>query len=297
MTIWQTASATLTLLTIIPGSSARPEGPPNPIDKAPSRFAKVDGIRVHYKSLGDGATAVVFVHGWTCDLTFWRAQVPALDGKTRILLIDLPGHGQSDKPKVEYTMDRFARAVNAVLKDAGVESAVLVGHSMGTPVIRQFYRLFPKQTRALVAVDGSLHFDVEKREPFEQLITSLSGPDYKENHGKFFESMFTPKTSAEVRRAVMTAVQGTPQYVAVSAMRSLLDPSIWKDDPIAVPVQVILAKSRWWSADYEAAVRKLAPRVDYRVMEGVGHLLMLENPEAFNELLTGFLSKQRVLKP
>src|SRR5262249_33809666 len=126
--------------------SARAQKTDDPTEKAPSHFAKVDGHKVHYKSLGEGKTALVLVHGWTCDLTVWRFQVPALEGKVHVLLIDLPGHGQSDKPKIEYTMDLFARAIDAVMKDAGVEEAVLAGHSMGTPVVRQFYRLYPKKT-------------------------------------------------------------------------------------------------------------------------------------------------------
>src|ERR1700730_13014960 len=126
------------------------------LDAVQSRFAKLDGIRVHYKSLDDGETALVFIHGWTCNLTFWRMQVPAFEGKIRMILIDLPGHGQSDMPEINYTMDLFARSVDAVLRDAGVEKAVLIGHSMGTPVARQFCRLFPKKIVALVAVDGPL---------------------------------------------------------------------------------------------------------------------------------------------
>src|SRR5438094_10655765 len=101
-----------------------------------------DGARVHYESYGKGADAIVFIHGWTCDLTFWRGQAPVYE-KRRSLLIDLPGHGQSAKPDVAYTQERFARAVEAVLRDAGVTRAVLVGHSMGFPVAFTFLRLFP----------------------------------------------------------------------------------------------------------------------------------------------------------
>jgi pimeloyl-ACP methyl ester carboxylesterase len=125
-------------------SSARANEPGDMLDKASSRYANLDKSRVHYKSFGEGKTAVVFIHGAFCDLTAWRFQVPAFAHKGRLVLIDLPGHGQSDKPKVEYTMDLFARAVDAVLKDAGIEKAVLVGHSMGTPVARQFWRLYPE---------------------------------------------------------------------------------------------------------------------------------------------------------
>src|SRR5260370_36256826 len=119
----------------------RADEKPNPLDKAPSQFAKLDDIRVHYKSLGTGDTALVFVHGWTCNMNFWRYQVPAFDGKMRMILIDLPGHGESDKPKVNYTPEFFAKSVDAVLKEAGVEKAVLDGHSMGTPVIKRISQL------------------------------------------------------------------------------------------------------------------------------------------------------------
>jgi pimeloyl-ACP methyl ester carboxylesterase len=273
------------------------EDPASTLDKAPSQFAALDRIRDHFKSLGHGETALVFVHGWTCDLTFWRSQVPAFAGDTRILLIDLPGHGQSDKPTIEYSMDFFARSVDAVLQDAGVETAVLVGHSMGTPVIRQFYRLFPHKTWALVVVDGSLRAFDDKAGEFERLITRLSGPEYKDTQARFIDSMFTEQTPADVRKTVKATMQSAPQHVAVNALKGVFDPAIWKDDQIAVPLQVIVAKAPFWSADCEQYVRKLAPQVDYRVMDGVGHFLMLENPGAFNELLAAFLRKEPLLKP
>ena len=144
--------------------------PADSLDAAPSRFATLEGAKVHYKSLGDPAarTAVVFVHGWSCDLTSWRAQVPAFEGKARMLLVDLPGHGKSDRPDVDYTMERFGRAVEAVTRDAGVERALFVGHSMGTPVIREFARKYPQKTLGLVAVDGALRLPKMERGQLER---------------------------------------------------------------------------------------------------------------------------------
>jgi pimeloyl-ACP methyl ester carboxylesterase len=269
----------------------------DPVEKAPSHFAKVDDLRVHYKSLGKGNTAVVFIHGWTCDLTFWRAQAPAFDGRVRMLFIDLPGHGQSDKPKVEYTMDLFARATDAVLHDAGVQSAVLVGHSMGVPVVRQFYRRYPKKTRALVAVDGALRPFSTKKEDHDRLIGAYTGPDYKHKIGAATNSMFAKGAPDELRKAAREVMQRTPQHVVVGALKGMLDPAIWKDDEIRVPLHVILAKNPFWSADYEKYVRKLSPQVDYHVLDGVGHFLMLEKPQEFNQLLAEFLTKQGLLKP
>src|SRR6266540_146027 len=97
------------------------------------RFAKLDTIRVHYRNYGEGKEAVVFVHGWSCNLNFWKANIPAFVNQSRVIAIDLPGHGESDKPQVTYSMDLFAQAIDAVLHDAKVERATLIGHSMGTP--------------------------------------------------------------------------------------------------------------------------------------------------------------------
>lgn len=120
-----------------------------------SKYASLDGARIHYQSYGKGSEALVLIHGWSCNVDHWRDQIPELSKRNRVIAIDLPGHGQSDKPQLAYTMDLYARAVDAVMRDAGVKRAVLVGHSMGTPVARQFYR---KDQRARVGSAGQVAF-------------------------------------------------------------------------------------------------------------------------------------------
>jgi pimeloyl-ACP methyl ester carboxylesterase len=279
------------------GNTAQAEKPVDGLAKAPSHFAKVGDLRVHYKRLGRGRTALVYVHGWTCNLTFWDAQVPAFQGKIRQVLLDLPGHGQSDKPKIEYSIDLFARAANAVLADAGVDHAILVGHSMGAPVIRQFARLYPKKTKALVVVDGALRLPKVDPDRLKAAIARFTGPKYQENLDQAIDGLLGPKAPAAVRRRVRADMKKTPQHVAASAWTGMWDKGIWKEDAIKVPVLVVLAKSRFWTPEYEQFARKLAPKVEYHVLEGVGHFLMMEKPEAFNKILTDFLTRQGFLKP
>jgi pimeloyl-ACP methyl ester carboxylesterase len=260
-----------------------------------SRDAKLDGHRVHYETHGTGREALVFVHGWTCNLSFWSRQAPVFGTKTRVIAIDLPGHGQSDKPEVTYTMDLFARAVDAVLLDAGVDRAVLVGHSMGTPVIREFYRKYPQKTLALVIVDGPLRPFGDKK-MMEQFIAPLRGPGYKEAASRFIDSMFGQSATAEMRAEIKIAMLSTPQAVAISAMEGMADESIWKQDKITVPTLAIMAKSGFLATDAEQFYRSIAPKLEYQVWEGVGHFLMMEKPGDFNEALGGFLVKNGLLK-
>src|SRR5437868_13012979 len=116
--------AVLTAALPLVGGAALPGGVDASLSDAPSRFATLDGSRVHYKVLGAGSPALVFVHGWTCDMTVWRLQAPVLAQDHHVVFVDLPGHGRSDAPDVAYTMSLFARAVEAAMREAGVSRAV-----------------------------------------------------------------------------------------------------------------------------------------------------------------------------
>ena len=107
---------------------------PDLIETAVSQTTTVDGLSIHYKVLGDTGPAVLLVHGGGCDMTFWTLQVEALAAGRQVLLIDLPGHGQSDSPPdIRYSMELHAKAMDAVFSATGVDQAIVVGHSLGGP--------------------------------------------------------------------------------------------------------------------------------------------------------------------
>jgi pimeloyl-ACP methyl ester carboxylesterase len=264
----------------------------NPPDVFYSRSTELDGTKIHYTEYGAGKNALLFVHGWSCDETFWARQAPWFGETSHVITIDLPGHGQSDKPQIAYTMDLYARAIDAVLRHAKVRSAVLIGHSNGTPVIRQFYRKFPEKTRALVIVDGGLRPFGDKA-MIEKFVAQLKAPDYEENVGKMIDGMTSPIHDAALREKIKAAILRTPQYVSASEMEATLDPELWKPDKINVPVLMILAKQPSWSGEYEQFVRGIVPDLDYQTWEGVSHFLMMEQPARFNAALLAFLEKHR----
>jgi pimeloyl-ACP methyl ester carboxylesterase len=284
------------LIPVLASTATRAAAPADVLDKAPSKFAKSGDLKVHYKSLGAGKTAVVFVHGWCCDHTVWRDQAAAFDGKVRMVFVDLPGYGQSDKPKIDYTMDIFAKGVEAVLRDAGIESAVLVGHSMGTPVVRQFYRLFPGKTKALVFVDGALRPYTRDPAQIKQFEAMFKEETFKETAPKFIGNMLPPGTPAAIRDRIEKLVASASPQVAVSSMLGMFDDKLWAEDSVKVPAQALMAKSPFWTDDYKAYAKKLVPDLDYREFDGVGHFLFMEKPQPFNEALAEFLKKQGVMK-
>ena len=259
-----------------------------------SQFAKLDGAKIHYKSYGKGSNALVLVHGWSCNLDNWRDQIPEFSKRNRVIALDLPGHGQSDKPQIAYTMDLFANAIDAVMRDAKVERAVIAGHSMGTPVARQFYRKYPQKTLAIIIVDGGLR-PFGTKEMRAEYVTMFRSPGYKEAGAQFLAQMMKNLPAAELERG-NASFANTPQYVLVSAMESMNDEALYGPDKINVPVFAIIAKSPFWPADTDQFLRGLAPDLELQWWDGVGHFLMMEKPKQFNDAVIAFLNKKNLLK-
>src|SRR6266568_6712367 len=258
-----------------------------------SHFVSFGTNKIHYVTTGKGNHTIVLIHCWAGNSGFWREQVPALAGKARLVLIDLPGHGQSDKPHTQYTMDFFASAVLAVMRKACPDKATLVGHSMGTPVISRVYKQAPEKVAALVAIDGILRKPKMPAEQAEKFMAAFRAPEYRENTRQGMGALFPVPGTEALRDQVVSELLATPQHVMVGAMEGMFgaDQPDWDVKKAAVPVMVINAPNPMWTDEYKDYVRSLSPKTDYRLIDGVGHWLMLEKPGEFNTVLIGMLRK------
>ena len=279
-----------TLLSLV-GCASSPEGRAPAQAVTNSRFAKFGTNKVHYAVEGKGSRALVFIHGWSSNGGFWREQVPAFADHSRVILIDLPGHGQSDKPQTDYTMDYFARAVLAVMRDARVAKATLIGHSMGTPVMCRVYAQAPERVAALVAVDGLLRRPAMTPEQAERFVGPFQALTYREHVTRFVNSMFPNAGTEALRDRVRDEMLQTPQYVMTGAMNGMFGAGQpdWDLKHVPVPVLAIMAPNPMWTAEYEAYVRSLSPKTEYRTIEGAGHFIAQEKPAEFNAALAEML--------
>ena len=263
-----------------------------------SRFASLDRLRIHYESYGAGPAALVFIHGWACDLTFWRGQEALYKNQNyRSLLIDLPGHGSSDKPHRAYPIEFLARGVEAVMSDAQVERAVLIGHSLGGPIAYAFLRLFPEKARALLLVDAfvSRHMAgpadrAATAARFAKTAHSLAGPAGEKNFAQRVESCFTPQTPEALRAEVRAKMAATPKHVRIAALTSIssLHPPP-DEETFDLPAIAIQAAEPATDARFEL-MRTIFPRMQLDKWEGAGHFLMMEDPQRFNREAEQFLA-------
>jgi pimeloyl-ACP methyl ester carboxylesterase len=266
------------------------------VTKPESHWAKLDGNKIHYYDVGgkspEAKDALVLIHGWTCNADFWKDSYNAFPNY-RVIALDLPGHGQSDKPKVSYSVDYFARSVEAVMKDARVKRAVLVGHSMGTPIAREFYRRYPAKTLGIVVVDGALRTFFPKAAG-DQFIGQMKA-DYKASSAQFVGGMLAAVKDVDRREFIRGSMLSVPDYVAISAMEGMNDEKIWKEDKIDVPVLAVMAPSPFWPADLKQIYTTIAPKIDFQMWSGVSHFLFMERPAEFNGQVRGFIVKNKLL--
>ena len=95
----------------------------------------IDGIPIAYEVHGQAEPALVLVHGWSCDRSYWKEQVDYLSPQYRLVLVDLAGHGESGAGRKDYTMASFGADVAAVVDSLKLQKVVLAGHSMGGDVV------------------------------------------------------------------------------------------------------------------------------------------------------------------
>jgi pimeloyl-ACP methyl ester carboxylesterase len=258
---------------------------------ASAEFATLDGKRVFYHASGSGP-ALVLVHGWTCDSTFWSRQQPALSKQFRVVALDLPGHGKSDPFEGPYDSKLFARGVMAVMDAAKVDRAVLAGHSMGTPVIRHVLEDAPKRVLGLIAVDGAVvppsqvsGFGSKVKEWAE----SMRGPAGLEVRRKFIEGMLTSATTPDLRKEILSKMLATPEDVAASAMANAILTDLWSRQVTEVPVLALVRKSK--DERVHATYKEVFAHLTFEEVEDASHFLHMERPDLVNQRIAEFVKR------
>ena len=251
--------------------------------------ATVDGIKLHSSTTGSGPKTVILVHGWTCDDTTWTEQVPALAKQYRVVTLDLPGHGKSESPKDEkFSMDLFARAIEAVRAEVKADRVVLAGHSMGSPVVIRYAQLYPQHTAALVMVDGLMPTTQSGN---VNMAAAMAGPDGRKNREVMIRGMFSVSTTPAMQTKIINMMLGAPEATAVGAMNATFTATTPPDYMLTMPTLGLYAgRSPMASAP---AIQAHFPNSEYEQIPDTGHFLMLEKPEEFNRLLLAFLAKQK----
>lgn len=247
-----------------------------------------DGVPIHYSVTGKGEPALVFIHCWTCNRTFWENQVAEFSKTNRVVTIDLPGHGESGQGRKTWSVESFGDDVATVVKKLGLKRVVLVGSSMGGPIALEATRRMPDRVIAIVPVDTLQN--VEEKLPPDQLdaVFKQMEADYKNATTSLLNQFFfSPSTPPAVRERVINATVSIKPDVAIPMLKAIFSydaaPAMRE---IKVPIRAINADRVPTNVE---ANRKYAPQFDAVIIKGTGHYPMLEDPARFNQMLADIL--------
>ena len=273
------------------GTTPEAPVPPRATDGSVS---SADGVPIHYHTEGEGSPALVFVHGWSCDGSYWSEQVRAFSPRHRVVTIDLAGHGASGRGRTEWTIHAFAQDVRAVIEALDLERVVLVGHSMSGEVILEAARLLPERVIALIPVDTLHDVTWKPDKEIDDLLESMQR-DFPGAARQFAKGMFPPDADPDLVETISSRMSGAPPEIAMAVLRAVF--SFDSAGAMAQVRQPIRAINSGTYATRLETNRRYAPQFEAVIISGTGHFPMLEKPEEFNRLLADAIADLAPARP
>jgi len=252
-----------------------------------------DGARLTYDVRGKGDIALVFVHGWACDRSFWREQLNLFAQRHRVVALDLAGHGDSQANREVWSIAAFGGDVQAVVEELDLNQVVLIGHSMGGMVALEAARLMPKRVVGIVGVETLHDAEIEYGKEMTRKAVESFKANFQETMASFVRSAFVEGTDPNLVEWVVSKACSANQQAVLAIILETANLNVKQSFMAAkVPIRCINARPfppNNLKTKVEAN-RKYA-NFDGVLMKGVGHFPMLEKPGEFNGHLRGILSQ------
>jgi len=255
---------------------------------AEPRFARGATGRLAYAAAGSGDPAVVLVHGGLGDRSHFAAMFDHLASHHRVIALDLRGHGESALPVAEFTVADLALDVAAVCEAAGVDHAVVCGHSLSGGVAVELAVTRPELVSGVVLLDGAILYQQEALQALvTQLLPALEGEGWREAvRGLVSGRMLSPYDPPHLRQRLMHAVDLAPRQVTVPWFRQSYT---WDaSSRLAACRQPLLYVHSTVPVDL-ARLHDIRPDALMGTVVGSGHFLMMSVPEQVDAMVDRFL--------
>jgi pimeloyl-ACP methyl ester carboxylesterase len=253
---------------------------------APRIVTSPDGVHIDFRVYGTGDPAVVLVHGWSCDANYWQAQIEPLKVRYTTVLVNLAGHGASGRTRSDWSMRSYGEDVAAVVRQLPNPRVVLVGHSMGGPVVVEAARLLPDRVIGVIGVDTLKMVGLPPIPPAEtERRLAAFRTDFIGSTRTFVkERLFRPDSDPALVRKVAEDMSLAPPEVAIPSIVALEGwDAVAAFDGLTIPVVAINADLG--GPTDEARIRAVVADFRAVVVPDADHFLMMSDPARVNPLL------------
>ncbi len=276
------------------------------------RFLKLGGLELFTRDAGprDAASTVLVLHGFPTSSHDWHLALPRLAERRRIVLLDMPGYGLSDKPEAYgYSLFEQADAVLMVLRELGVDACHVVAHDMGTSVAcelvaRRERGLLPLRVQSLLLMNGSVHIDLAHLTPAQKLLRSRFAPLFSRvGSAGVFKMQIRRILARPVPDAELDAMWEQIRYNdgrrrLPAIIRYIDERTRFRERWIGALTRLDVPVHVLWGTEDPVAVVAIAealaaeiPGATFERMEGLGHYPQIEDADRTAEAIVRFLDR------
>jgi len=248
--------------------------------------AKVADIELYYEVHG-GGEPIIFDHGMWDDCSVWNSQIQFFETKHKVIAYDHRGHGRSDKPKGNYSIQTLADDLYSLIQELNLEKVTLVAHSTGGMAALLFALNHPDKISKLVLVGSAARLSAPQSFmlmlwyilPYKTFVRLMT-------RNKYY------KPSQQVLEHALDMALNVPRHVAYECWKELANNydtsrSLYR---INVPTFITVGKKDMtMSVGKSLILNKRIQGSELRIIPDCGHMVMLEKPDELNQVLDEFI--------
>jgi 3-oxoadipate enol-lactonase len=263
-----------------------------------------DGTRIHYEVTGkSGATPVLMIQGLGASKNAWNLQRIAMATRFRIISFDNRGAGRSDKPTVPFTLEQMADDALAVLDAAGIETAHVVGASMGGVISQIVAVKYPHRVRSLTLVCTACRNHPWRQELLQSWAKTAADKGMIEVGKEAAQWVMSPRSFRRLVPAFtwmgpLAALRPRHSFVSqIDAILNTREDLVDQLSTITAPTMVIVGNQDILTprGDSEEIAERI-PNAELVVISGAAHGLMMEHSSTFNRILIEFLQRTELAR-
>lgn len=242
------------------------------------------GVRLNYVHGGpEHGPAVIMLHGYTDSSFSFSRVLPLMPAHLRVIAVDQRGHGNSDRPAGDYSIDAFASDLLTLMDALSIDRATVVGHSMGSFVARRAAEKAPDRVARLVLIGTALSPRIPAVEAMRYAIEDLTDPVDEEFIREFQHSTIHRPVPSPFFEQVVVESKKLPAFVWRQALDGLL--GYQPQWPITCPTTILGGdRDAVFAPEDQMALFFATERSTVHLEPGVGHSLHWEWPERFVSL-------------
>jgi pimeloyl-ACP methyl ester carboxylesterase len=247
-----------------------------------------DGVKLAFGDAGTGSPPLVLIHGWTCDHTYLAPQRDHFARRHRVISMDLRGHGESDKPRVPYTISGFADDVAWLCRELGLAKPVVIGHSMGGMTALEVAARHPDLPAAIIVCDAPIVTPAELAPTLAATTAEFGKPTWRSAHRALIsDGLFAATDEAERKARILADMTSAPDHVTLGCWDAIVSADT-EEAARRCTVPFLYLAAAVPVTDF-ARLRRLCPHVVVGQTVGSGHFHQLEVPEQVNPMIERFL--------